>query len=73
MNLNTLRKPRLGGFVIFDTVLTVAAAMLVSEVFNVDIIITIIILLILSIILHIIFGVNTATNYYLGLSNMPIQ
>jgi hypothetical protein len=71
MNLNLLREPRFFGFVVFDTVASVIAAMIISYELNVNLALTILISLVLSIILHNIFGINTHTNYLLGLSDKP--
>lgn len=72
MNLNLLREPRFFGFVVLDTVASIIAAMIISDFFNVNLALTILISLALSIILHVIFGINTHTNYLLGLSDNPV-
>lgn len=71
MNLQTLREPRIGGFVVFDTVASIIGGIFLSNMLNTDKTITLFILFILSIILHVIFKINTHTNYLLGLSDKP--
>ena len=70
--LQTLRKPRIGGFVIFDTIASLIGAVIISKTLDFNIFITIIVLLILSIILHVVFNISTHTNFLLNLSPEPI-
>ena len=66
--IDTLRTPRLYGFVIFDWSATIVGAAAVAYYFNYNFIVTLIILLILSIGLHVMFGIDTKTNAILGLN-----
>lgn len=70
--LNTLRTPRVAGFVAFDTIASLIGAVIISKTLDFNIFITIIVLLILSIILHMALGIKTHTNALLGLSAEPI-
>jgi hypothetical protein len=72
IDIATLREPRIGGFVIFDHLLTILSVYGISNLFNVDLYIVAIVLIILSIALHYIFNINTTTNHYLGLSQAPV-
>jgi hypothetical protein len=69
--IDTLRIPKIDGFVIFDWSATVIAAVLLQKIINIPIYLNFILLIIISIFLHIIFKVDTKTNYMLGLSKYP--
>lgn len=71
--IDTLRIPKIANFVVFDWGATIAMAILIEKIFNVNVYLTFIILIIISIFLHISYKVDTMTNYYLGLSNKPIR
>jgi hypothetical protein len=66
--IETLRTPRLSGFVVFDYAATIIGAASIAYYNNINFVITLIILLILSIILHVIFNINTKTNKLFGLN-----
>lgn len=67
--IDTLREPRLFGFVLFDWVSTIVGAACIAYYFKINFALTLIVLLILSIFLHVLFGINTKTNGYLGLNS----
>lgn len=67
MNLKSLRKPRLGGIVLFDTVLTIISAVFISRFTRLNTAETFVLLILLSIPLHDVLRVDTATNRALGI------
>ncbi len=69
--LTTLREPRLLGFVIFDHILTIIAAYVISRYSEIPLWKVILVLILTSIGLHWILGINTMTNYYLYISDKP--
>jgi hypothetical protein len=71
--IDTLREPKIAGFVIFDYAATFLSAVILSYTFNIEYLSVLVVLLLLSIILHIVFNIPTETNYYLGLSSKPIR
>ncbi|MGL5934749.1 MAG: hypothetical protein ACRCZI_03900 [Cetobacterium sp.] len=73
MIIDTLRKPKILDFVIFDWVATILSAHVVSSFTDYNFIIVLIILLIISVILHVVFKIDTKTNYLLGISEYPIR
>lgn len=73
MLIDTLRKPKIADFVIFDWIATILSAYVISSFTDYNFIIVLIILLIISVILHIVFKVDTKTNYLLGISDYPIR
>lgn len=73
MIIKKLREPKLFGFVLFDWISTILAALLISHFTNINGFLILFILLALSVFLHYIFKIDTKTNYYLGLSNLPVR
>lgn len=69
--IETLRAPKLFGFVLFDWISTIIGALLLAKYLGYDFWIVLIILLIISIYLHWYFDTPTLTNYYLGISKNP--
>lgn len=69
--IDTLRRPRLFGFVLFDWIATLLGALLLSNITGMGYGLMLFILLVASIFLHIYFDIPTNTNYYLGLSEIP--
>jgi hypothetical protein len=67
--IDTLRQPRIAGFVVFDWTATIIGAAGIAYYYNVGFLVTLIVLLILSVFLHVIFHVNTRTNEFLGLNS----
>lgn len=63
--------PFTDGMVLLDWSMTILGAILVAKKINVSFVLVISILLLLSIGLHYLFGIDTVTNYYLGLSSKP--
>lgn len=70
--IDTLRGPKLAGFVLFDWVSTIIGSYFLARAIGADFVLTLIILLLVSIVLHDVFDVNTRTNKYLGLNRGPI-
>jgi hypothetical protein len=66
--INKLRTPKVIGIAIFDTILTIAVALLYSYVKNVSIMGSIIYMFSIGIIIHHTFNIPTMLNYYLGLN-----
>ena len=81
MILQNLRRPRVCGLVVFDTLLaliglaivfTIAWKVHFSELpYRNFVVVTILLLFPLAIFSHILVGVNTTLNYHLGLSYKP--
>lgn len=69
--IDSLRKPKIFDFVIFDWLATAATAIVLQKIISADFYIIFVILIILSILLHVLFKVDTTTNYLLGLSDKP--
>ena len=64
--IETLRTPRIIGFVIFDYVATIIGSAGIAYYYNINFALTLIIILILSIIMHVVFNISTKTNRLLG-------
>lgn len=67
--IDTLRTPRIAGFVVFDWTATIIGAIGVAYYYKINFIVTLLVLLIISVPLHVIFHVNTRTNEILGLNS----
>ena len=63
-----IHKYRLAGTAIIDYILTIISCIIVTYITNIPLVITTIVILILGIILHMLFGVETSSIKYLGLS-----
>lgn len=82
MNITDLRKPKIFGLAIFDLVLSVIGIIILFVTmqkwhfknlsYSTFVIAAIILTIPIGIVFHVVFGVNTALNYKLGLSNKPI-
>ncbi len=69
--IESLRGPKLFGFVLFDWISTIIGALLLANYLKYDFLIVLIVLLVISIYLHWYFDTPTLTNYYLGISKNP--
>jgi hypothetical protein len=69
--IESLREPKLFGFVLFDWISTIIGALLLANYLDYDFWVVLITLLIISIYLHWYFNTPTLTNYYLGISSNP--
>ena len=82
--IDELRKPKIpltGGMVLFDWIMTILGALLITYTFHrpnlmieedlTAFLYSLMILIILSIVLHYLLDIPTVSNYYLGLSKNP--
>jgi hypothetical protein len=69
--IGILRGPKIDDFVIFDWVATIITAVGLNLMIGFNVFVIFLVLIIISIGLHFILGIDTKTNYLLGISKYP--